>query len=165
MNIEIVEFYPLESNEDKGLLTGTIRVKIPEIGIHILGIYVSKRKNFWYFKLPGRKGTHHETGEPILFPFIVFEDQEKNRSLLNSIREQGRNFIEKRLADTEKPLIFPQKHQAMTKQTRSSKTLDNSTEAKETLKAKPISSIAKKEWRDPPPTPAISKNLSKFARG
>src|ERR1700733_7278405 len=104
MNIEIVEFYPLEWNEVKGLLTGTLRVKLPDLGIHILGIHVSKRKDFWYFNLPGRNGIHHETGEIVRYPFIAFDDREKQHALMEAIRQQGRAFIEKRLADNENPL-------------------------------------------------------------
>lgn len=43
-NVEIIEFYPIERNESKKTLNGTIRVKLPD-----LGIYVSKIKDRWFF--------------------------------------------------------------------------------------------------------------------
>lgn len=43
MNLEIVEFYPLEINIEKGFLAGTLHVRLPDSGIHVLGIYVQKR--------------------------------------------------------------------------------------------------------------------------
>lgn len=109
MKIEIIDFYPLERNEKKEFLTGTLRIKLPDIGIHILGIFVSKKKDYWYCSLPGRIGTHHQTGESVRYPLIVFEDNEKQKALINAIREQAQIFIEGRLSDEENPLIFPEK--------------------------------------------------------
>jgi hypothetical protein len=108
MNVEIVEFYPLSRNETKGELTGTLRVRLPELGLHILGVYVSKRGDAWYFTLPGREAVSHKTGERIRYPFIVFEDREKQKELVAAIREQGRAFIERRLTETENPIVFPE---------------------------------------------------------
>lgn len=44
MNIEILEFYPLEKNDEKQNLTGTLRIRLVEFEIEILGIYVSKER-------------------------------------------------------------------------------------------------------------------------
>jgi hypothetical protein len=113
MKVEVIDFYPLERNEEKGYLSGTLRIKLPDIGIHILGIFVSKTKNRWYFTLPGRKGTHHETGEEVRYPFIVFEDCDKQKELIAAIREEGRTFIERKLLDKANSLIFPEKKQQL----------------------------------------------------
>lgn len=109
MNIEVIEFYGIERDDSREILTGTLRIRLSDIGIHILGIYVSKRKDSWFFSLPGRNENHHETGEPIRYSFIVFEDREKQRELIKVVREKGRAFIQKRLDDVENPLIFHQK--------------------------------------------------------
>jgi hypothetical protein len=77
MNVEILDFYPIEKNENKGTLTGTLRIKLPDLGIHILGIFVFRKNDFWQFRLPGRSGTHHETGASVRYPFIVFEERAK----------------------------------------------------------------------------------------
>lgn len=108
MNVEIVEFYPIEWNKERNSLTGTLRINLSDIGIHILGVYVTKKKDYWHFNLPGRNGTHHKTGEPVRYPFIVFDDKEMQRRLIDAIRVQGRAFIENKLADTTNPLIWPQ---------------------------------------------------------
>jgi hypothetical protein len=153
MKIEIVEFYPMEHDERKEFLNGTLRVKLLDIGIHILGIYVSKKKDFWFFNLPGKLATHHETGESVRYPFIVFEDLDKQKDLITAIREQGRAFIEKRLVDVENPLVFPQKSKIPSKQVQPSKNDNNSTAVKETViekNNKLIASIASKIWVDPP---------------
>lgn len=149
MDIEIIEFYPIDRDESRDTLTGTLRINLPEIGIHILGIFVSKRKETWFFSIPGRNGTHHETGKWIFYPHIVFDDREKQAELMAAIREKGKAFIESRLADTEHPLIFPNKKSDQTKAT------DNPP-AKETISiAKLKPSTAVKQWIDPPKRKAI----------
>lgn len=107
MQLEILEFYPLSQDKERDVLTGTMRVKLSDFGIHILGIFVSKRKSNWYFTMPGRNATHHETGERVRYPFIVFEDRVQHSQLMDIIRVQGPLFIEKRLKDKENPLLFP----------------------------------------------------------
>ena len=107
MNVEIVEFYPLTRNDKKEILTGTLRIKLPDIGIHILGIYVSKKKGFWVFSMPSREVISHETGDKVRYPFVVFDDKEKQKLLMDAIRAKGRAFIERRLADKENPLTLP----------------------------------------------------------
>lgn len=109
MNVEILEFYPIEKNEKKEALSGTLRINLPDIGIHILGIFVAKKKENWFFSLPGRNGTHHETGESVRYPAVVFENREKQKELIEAIREKGRAFILQRLENTETPLVFPPK--------------------------------------------------------
>lgn len=129
MNIEIIEFYP--SSGDKEQLTGTLRVKLPDIGIHILGVSVLKNKNFWRFSLPGRNGVDRQSGEAIWYPFVVFECKEKQKNLVDAIREKGRAFIEKRLEDTEIPLVFPERKP----QSQSIPSIDKSKDKQSDLKA------------------------------
>lgn len=154
MNIEIVEFYLIKQNKDKDHLSGTLRVKLSDFGIHILGIIVSKRKDFWHFLLPGKITAHHQTGKSIRFPFITFENREKQQELLDSIREKGRAFIEKRFADKEIPPLFNQKEKETTPQAKPTKKKNNSTEVKNianTSTSKPKPSIPTKQWVDLPP--------------
>jgi len=109
MNVEILEFYLIDKNENRQALSGTLRINLPDIGIHILGIFVTKKKENWFFSLPGRSGIHHETGEFLWYPAVVFEDRDKQKELVQDIREKGREFILERLKDLENPLIFPPK--------------------------------------------------------
>jgi|GEM_PF-2370844 len=107
MNVQLVEFYPIEHNENKGILTGTLRIKLPDIGIQILGVYACRRRNSWFFSLPGRHGVDHKTGESIRYNCIVFDDRDKQRELISAIREQGPSFIEKRLAEIDNAIELP----------------------------------------------------------
>lgn len=99
MNVEIMEFYPLERNDDRGILTGTLRVRLPDIGIQILGIFVSKKRQFWHLSLPIKQSTHHKTGAPVRYPTVVFDDDEKQSDLIAGIRTHGRTFVERWLMD------------------------------------------------------------------
>jgi hypothetical protein len=153
MEIEVVEFYPMEHDEERGILTGTLRVKLPEIGIDILGIYVSKRKKSWIFSLPGRNGVNHKTGDRCRYPCISFENREKQDALIAALRENGRSFIEKRLADTENPLVIPEKNEKEQKGAKPSLVNNNVARTKETdaiAKPKANPAIAGKQWVDPP---------------
>lgn len=161
IEIEIVEVYPLERNDAKGILTGTLRIKFPDLGFHLLGIYFSKRKKTWFISLPGRKGIHHETGVPVQYPFFVFEDREKQRELMDIIRKKGPEFIEKRLGDTENPLSLPQDEQRQPIKESKSRTPEKKIEKEQ----KTDISSAIKEWSDPPPRKtSTARSVSKFAR-
>ena len=165
MNIEIVEFYPIKQNKDKDHLTGTLRVKLSDFGIHILGIIVSKRKDFWHFLLPGKKTIHHQTGKSIRFPLITFENREKQQELLDSIREKGRTFIEKKLADKEPPPIFIHEEKKATPQAKPTKKKNNSIEVKQmanTSTSKPKPSIPTKQWIDLPPIKTRMKKKTTY---
>lgn len=187
MNIEIIEFYPIDGNLEKGILTGTLRAKLPDLGLHILGIYVSKRKDCYFFQLPGSRGTHHETGESIRYPYIAFEDRDQQQQFISEIRERGCEFIEARLSDKENPIVFPIKKEgqigvsqikeAVSFSSAPSKAinLDKSEEDLKKLESKQMqpepksvlsahkpSKLAALDYRDLPPLPKRKKN-SKLA--
>jgi len=93
MNIEFLEFYPQQINAERGLLNGTLRIRLPDIRIQILGIFVSKSKKKWYFALPGRKGID-ETGEDVRYSAIIFEDEDERNAFYSTLKEKGPVFIE-----------------------------------------------------------------------
>lgn len=165
MNIEVVEFYPHEINDEKESLSGTLRIKLVDSAIHILGIFVSKRKNYWHFNLPGRTGVNHLTGEHVRYPYIVFEDREQHRALIAAIKEQGPTFIERRLADFERTIVFSKKQQQDLKQAESPKAREKATAPKETAFSTSPKPSVKKIWQDPPPRkiPAINTTFRKNA--
>lgn len=163
MEIEVIEFYPMERDEEREILTGTLRVKLPDIGIHILGIYVSKRKESWIFSLPGRSGVHHKTGEKCRYPYVVFDEREKQNALIASLREKGRAFIENRLADTENPLVFPEMIKKESTESRHSKASNIAPAVKEPValgKHALNQAITSKQWMDPPARKTPAKRFN-----
>lgn len=160
MHIEVLEFYPLK--KDDRMLTGTLRIKLPDLGIHILGIYVTRKKDAWFFNLPGKQATDLETGAKVYYPCIAFEDRNQQKELMSAIRQKAPTFIEKRLTDTESPLIFLQKQQNTSRYAAQTKASDNAPGPKKEAsisRANSKQKILSKEWRDPPKKkPAFAKS-------
>lgn len=152
MNIEIVEFFPISIDQAKETLSGTLKIKLVDFGINILGIFVTKKKNAWFFSLPGRTALDRETGQEIRFPFVAFEDREKHKELIAEIRNKGRIFIESKFSDSNS-LILHQNEGIKTEDSKTFKTSDTAPAVKETTSiSKPEinQAIASKKWTDPP---------------
>lgn len=156
MEIEIVEFYPLEGNESTGFISGTLKIRLSEQGIIIMGVFVSRSKGRYFFSMPGRMGVHHKTGEKIRYPAIVFEDHEKQKELMEAIRNKAPAFIEMRLANVERPLNLAsgaETHDCQGKnvdvqQSDSKSHPVQSVAVSENFQ--PLKSIKTKQWIDPP---------------
>lgn len=106
MNVEIIEFYPLY--RDAHQYTGTIRLRLIDIGIDLLGVHVKRTKDRWFFNIPFKTGTD-DKNNLVQYPLISFIDKEKQRELINCIREKAPSFIEERIRDVLKPVVFKQK--------------------------------------------------------
>lgn len=116
------------------------------------------------FSLPGKSGKHHETNEMVRFPFVAFEDNEMQKALITAIREQGRVFIETRLADTENPLVFPERIEKAIKQTKPFKVSNDKPIADKgptITKPQLNQAIASKEWHNPPKRVQMTKQRFK----
>jgi hypothetical protein len=152
MKIEFIEFYPIEMKE--GIVNGTLKIRLPDLGIILLGIFVSKRKDRWFFNLPTRQGVDAKSGELIRYPLFAFEDREKQRLLIQAIRTQGSSFVEKRISEIEgQPILKPHEPTKDLPKENVSEAEKKLTEPKKAqIKAndKPTASIASKEWQDPP---------------
>lgn len=103
MTIEIVDYYPLEPKQND--LAGNLRVRHIEKGIEILGVFVAKKKNFWYFQLPGKKTKHVQTGQDVWYPHLDF-GQGENKKILQEIKDKGIVFIENWILNKEKPKVI-----------------------------------------------------------
>jgi hypothetical protein len=99
MNVEIVEFYLIKRNTTSQKLEGSLRVRLTDFGIQLLGIYVTKSKTGWFFRTPHGRGTDPKTGATVYFPFLTFDDKQQHTVFMQAVREKGIPFIEKKLAD------------------------------------------------------------------
>jgi|SRR6185295_11816685 len=106
MNIEIIEFYPLF--RDAYQYTGTLRLRLIDIGIDLLGVHVKRTKDRWFFNIPFKTGIDDE-GKQVQYPLVSFSDKEKQRDLINTLREKAPAFIEERIKDPLKPIVFKEK--------------------------------------------------------
>lgn len=97
MNIEIVEFYQTERDDEKQILKGTLHVNLIDYGIDLRGVLLSKRKNFWFVGLPCKISIDAETGEKVKYPIISFTDHEKTKKLIADIKEYAKEYVKKHL--------------------------------------------------------------------
>lgn len=108
MDIEIKEFYPSEYHQERGILLGTLRIRIADLGLEILGCRVSKKKDTWFFSLPNRRGVCHKTGKPVHYPIFSFVNRNMNEDLLYAIQDQGKSFVEHWIEDSGQSFLSQQ---------------------------------------------------------
>lgn len=95
MDVEVVEFYTLERDDEKQILKGSLHVYLPDIDADLRGVMVRKRKDSWFFGLPTLFGVDPETGKRVKFPVFAFVNREKTDELKRLIRERGKDYIVK----------------------------------------------------------------------
>ena len=96
MQIDIVNFYETLREDGNQFLQGTLHVYLADLGIDLRGIFVSKKKECWYFSLPSRRAQDVE-GRLIHYPITSYRDREKTNQLMQIVKEKGRSFIEEYL--------------------------------------------------------------------
>ncbi len=153
MEIKIREFYPLVVGD--GRISGTMRVLVENLGLELLGVFITKNKNGWIVQLPQQRSLHHVTGDPVRFPILSFVDTIKQNALVGAIRKQAPAFIEAWIKAKGPGYVFKQKKTDLTKtiptkekqqqQEKAQPALANATEGKQM-----VSSALSGEWRDPP---------------
>jgi hypothetical protein len=94
MKVEIVEFYPAEK-QAPNVLRGSLHVYIIDLKMDLRGVLVLKIKNKWNFFLPRHSAIDSETKNKVFYPIINFTDSKKNKELRDSIRYEGKKYIEK----------------------------------------------------------------------
>ena len=165
MEVEVIKFFVIDLNEKNNTLTGSMTIRLPALGgLCILGISVSKgEKNTWFFNIPSKSGIHHETGKPVRYPIVAFEDREQQKSLMEAIKREGRSFIEERLSYKEIPLLFIHKPQKATNKAEHAKTIENPIASKETA---PItkSKSSMQEWVDPPKRKQAPRKVKTYGK-
>jgi hypothetical protein len=93
MDIEVVEFYTMERNDEKQTLVGSLHVYLTEMDVDLRGVLVKKRKDSWYFELPFLFGKDPETKQKVKFPVFSFVNREKTSELRNVVRDKGKDYI------------------------------------------------------------------------
>lgn len=93
MQIEIVEFYPYLKLGNKYKGTLHIFVKLNEITFDLRGIYVYRKNDTWFFKIPFGKSFDQDEKKDILFPFFSFTHIQMQSDLMKEIISQGKKYI------------------------------------------------------------------------
>lgn len=97
MQIELVEFYPVEVSKKK--VQGTLRIRLPNYGIEILGVQYLQQRDKLFIRLPGRKSHDHITGKEIWYPLISFVEKKTMADLINELKRLAPSFVQDRLKD------------------------------------------------------------------
>lgn len=169
VNIEIVEFYPIERNEKTSYMSGTLHVRIDNL-IDLRGMFVARNNGKYYIHLPNKRAMD-EKGNNVTYPVFSFIDREKTMALMALIREQAPAFIEKRLNDTANPLAWPEKKQQQNKPYEAKKqphealhiSKQSSPNVSPIMQKKPEPAKSyttikpNMQWSDPPPRKSIEK--------
>ena len=99
MNIEIVEFYITFRDDSKLVLKGTLHVYLCDYKIDLRGIFVTKIKDSWFFRIPHQRTIDQETGEEVFYPVMSFIDKEQHTKLINAIRDKGKKYVEDHISE------------------------------------------------------------------
>jgi hypothetical protein len=151
MNLEIMEFYPTERNDVKEILNGTMRIRLPNLGIQILGIFVTKKRAMYFFNMPSKFGFDEKQRKEVRYPIFVFDDREKQRQFMEAVKIKGRAFIEAWLLKSDSREKQPLNELKASDQVETKRVCKKRTESKETAyNSKPLPEVAIKEYRDPP---------------
>lgn len=103
--IEIVNFYPAVREDNKQFLQGSLHVYLYDLDIDLRGVFISKKKDYWYFSLPLKIAK--DDGQTVKYPIVSFRDRGKTNQLLQLIKEQGKPFIENYLKTNPQPIETP----------------------------------------------------------
>lgn len=104
MDVEILDFFPNRKDDERKSFTGTVKAYIPSLGVHILGISVFKRDNFWFFRIPSKSAYDPIQKKKIHYPTFSFSETEVQKKFIDELRLVGRKYIENRMQDIENPL-------------------------------------------------------------
>lgn len=96
MNIEFIEFYMTDSNEDLSYFSGTLHVYLPDEDTDLRGIVVIFKNENWNFFLP-HKMTSGADGKKIRYPVYSKRDRNQSKLLLQAIIEQGKAFVSEKI--------------------------------------------------------------------
>lgn len=96
MDIEIVEAYDIVKKNKKSF-NWSVHVYICAEQFDLRGVFISKRGKSYFVHLPHRWTTDPETNENVCFPTFSYTSPEKNKDLIDSIREKAVPFIKEKI--------------------------------------------------------------------
>lgn len=97
MQIEIVEFYPIEENKAPTVLVyGTLHVYLCDLNLDLRGINVmiaKNKRNKLFVRLPSKRGIDPVTNKECFYPLISFTDTKKQKEMISTIQKLGLSYI------------------------------------------------------------------------
>lgn len=95
MEIEFVEFYPIERKKPGSKLIGTIHVYLCEEKIDIRGIKVFRCGRNCFVDVPYAVAWDKEEQKKVKYPYISFMDNDKQKDFIASLRKVASNELKK----------------------------------------------------------------------
>ena len=96
LKIEIVAFYPCRIKAIKSFLIGTLHIKFIDLKMDFRGIRVfQKAKNLTFFP-PRGVARDENTGLIKHYPILNFNDVDKNKDFIHTLRNMGKKYIEEK---------------------------------------------------------------------
>lgn len=96
MKIEILQYYEIDKSELRNKNTlGTLRIKMPEFGIELLGIIVSKTNKGYFFNIPFKRTGDKEGKSLVQYPCFVFSDEKMQKDFIESLKIVGTAYMTK----------------------------------------------------------------------
>jgi hypothetical protein len=96
MKIEILEYYPHPADQKKHLHNGTLRIRLPEFKISLLGVSsVQLLSGKWVFSVPSKRSDDHRKNKIIRYPLVSFDDRSAMKTLFAELKTKAPSFIEK----------------------------------------------------------------------
>jgi hypothetical protein len=96
MKIEIVEFYPFET-QNKDSLSGTLHIILLDEGKHLRGIRVIQKKGKFKFFIPTKWGYDSKQKKMIRYPVTNYILKRHDKELLAEIEKLGKIYIESKM--------------------------------------------------------------------
>lgn len=99
MKFEFVEFYPFIQTKDRKPrnIVGTLHIYAIDCKLDIRGISVTMRGKSLFFNLPHYRTIDAETGEPVTYPHLRWQDQSVHREMMNFLHKEVKPLIRERL--------------------------------------------------------------------
>jgi len=107
MKLEIIEFYPTVWDKQRDFMHGTMRVKLPEYRIEILGVCVTYKNDMWHIKLPNKPGYDNIKNKHTRYPLVNFIDEDEKRQFFDILLKTAPDFIMNRILCKKNPVKFP----------------------------------------------------------
>lgn len=96
MKIEILQYYEIDKSELRNKKTlGTMHIKLPDTGIELLGIIVSKINKGYFFSIPFKRCGDKDQKNLVQYPCFVFSDEKKQKDFIDSLKIVGTAYMNK----------------------------------------------------------------------
>lgn len=87
--VEVLDFYPEEPNKKKSCFVGTLKIRIPEMGLTLMGIRVLNIEGSFKYEVPSSKTICHKTHKSVRFPHIAFESKEAKEKFIGLLMAEA----------------------------------------------------------------------------